>query len=153
MTLRLVNFADKCLVLDRSSISVFFSELSWPDPTNQDDITRLENHLSPQSWFCFKLSQIIPLIKPSSFLLDTPPSKHLMHLERVFVKHNSVQLSPSRARTLYIVGPKILLKTTWRWPVGAETCSYLVIIIIIISNLSNDRSKASSKTIPPHSAI
>ena len=29
----------------------------------------------------------------------------------------------------------------------------IVIIIIIISNLSNDRSKASSKTIPPHSAI
>ena len=28
-----------------------------------------------------------------------------------------------------------------------------IIIIIIISNLSNDRSKASSKTIPPHSAI
>ena len=27
------------------------------------------------------------------------------------------------------------------------------ILIIIISNLSNDRSKASSKTIPPHSAI
>ena len=27
------------------------------------------------------------------------------------------------------------------------------IIIIIISNLSNDRSKASSKTIPSHSAI
>ena len=27
------------------------------------------------------------------------------------------------------------------------------IIIIIISNLSNDRSKASSKKIPPHSAI
>ena len=26
-------------------------------------------------------------------------------------------------------------------------------IIIIISNLSNDRSKASSKTIPPHSTI
>ena len=26
-------------------------------------------------------------------------------------------------------------------------------IIIIISNLSNDRSKASSKTIPPHRAI
>ena len=29
----------------------------------------------------------------------------------------------------------------------------LYIIIIIISNLSNDRSKASSKMIPPHSAI
>jgi len=29
----------------------------------------------------------------------------------------------------------------------------IIIIIIIISNLSNDRSKASSKTIPPHSAI
>ena len=29
----------------------------------------------------------------------------------------------------------------------------IYIIIIIISNLSNDRSKASSKTIPPHSAI
>jgi len=28
-----------------------------------------------------------------------------------------------------------------------------IIIIIIISNLSNDRSKASSKAIPPHSAI
>ena len=28
-----------------------------------------------------------------------------------------------------------------------------IIIIIIISNLSKDRSKASSKTIPPHSAI
>ena len=27
------------------------------------------------------------------------------------------------------------------------------LVIIIISNLSNDRSKASSKTIPPHSAI
>ena len=26
-------------------------------------------------------------------------------------------------------------------------------IIIIISNLTNDRSKASCKTIPPHSAI
>ena len=30
---------------------------------------------------------------------------------------------------------------------------YLWYRIIIISNLSNDRSKASSKTIPPHSAI
>jgi len=29
----------------------------------------------------------------------------------------------------------------------------MVYIIIIISNLSNDKSKASSKTIPPHSAI
>ena len=29
----------------------------------------------------------------------------------------------------------------------------IIYIIIIISNLSNDRSKASSKTIPPHSAI
>ena len=28
-----------------------------------------------------------------------------------------------------------------------------IITIIINSNLSNDRSKASSKTIPPHSAI
>ena len=28
-----------------------------------------------------------------------------------------------------------------------------IIIIIIIRNLSNDRSKASSKMIPPHSAI
>ena len=32
-------------------------------------------------------------------------------------------------------------------------CIQLVLIIIIISNLSNDRSKTSSKTIPPHSAI
>ena len=31
--------------------------------------------------------------------------------------------------------------------------TFKLIIIIIISNLSNDRSKASSKTIPPHSAI
>jgi len=29
----------------------------------------------------------------------------------------------------------------------------IFVIIIIISNLSNDRSKASSKMIPPHSAI
>ena len=29
----------------------------------------------------------------------------------------------------------------------------IIIIIIIISNLSYDRSKAFSKTIPPHSAI
>ena len=29
----------------------------------------------------------------------------------------------------------------------------IIIIIIINSNLSNDRSKASSKTIPPHNAI
>jgi len=29
----------------------------------------------------------------------------------------------------------------------------VIIIIIIISNLSNDRSKASCKTVPPHSAI
>ena len=28
-----------------------------------------------------------------------------------------------------------------------------LVVIIIISNLSNDRSKASSKMIPPHSAI
>jgi len=31
--------------------------------------------------------------------------------------------------------------------------NYVRDAIIIISNLSNDRSKASSKTIPPHSAI
>ena len=31
--------------------------------------------------------------------------------------------------------------------------AHLQLIIIIITNLSNDRSKASSKTIPPHSAI
>ena len=30
---------------------------------------------------------------------------------------------------------------------------YIYIYIYVISNLSNDRSKASSKTIPPHSAI
>ena len=30
---------------------------------------------------------------------------------------------------------------------------YIIIIIIIISNLSKDRSKASCKTVPPHSAI
>ena len=29
----------------------------------------------------------------------------------------------------------------------------IIIIVVVISNLSNDRSKASSKTIPPHSAI
>jgi type II secretory pathway component PulF len=29
----------------------------------------------------------------------------------------------------------------------------IIIIIIIVSNLSKGRSKASSKTIPPHSAI
>jgi len=34
-----------------------------------------------------------------------------------------------------------------------QECKHQNIIIIIISNLSNDRSKASSKTIPPHSAI
>jgi len=34
--------------------------------------------------------------------------------------------------------------------VGMYVC---IVIIIIISNLSNDRSKASSKTIPPPSAI
>ena len=36
------------------------------------------------------------------------------------------------------------------------SCEYqhnIIIIIIIISNLSNNRPKASSKTIPPHSAI
>jgi len=33
------------------------------------------------------------------------------------------------------------------------TAIIIVIIIIIISNLSNDRSKASSKVIPPYSAI
>jgi len=31
--------------------------------------------------------------------------------------------------------------------------SFMAINIIIISNLSNNRSKASSKTIPPHSVI
>ena len=36
---------------------------------------------------------------------------------------------------------------------GEEKSDPYIIIIIIISNLSNDRSKASSKTIPPHSAI
>ena len=29
----------------------------------------------------------------------------------------------------------------------------IIVVVIIICNLSNDRSKASSKTIPPHSAI
>jgi len=37
-------------------------------------------------------------------------------------------------------------------PSDQEVNEREVIIIIIISNLSNDRSKASSKTIPPHSA-
>ena len=43
-----------------------------------------------------------------------------------------------------------------REPICEESGNYLIdlrFIIIIISNLSNDRSKASSKTIPPHSAI
>ena len=50
------------------------------------------------------------------------------------------------------------------WPVNDlrfSTCPFIVAnehveithLIIIISNLSNDSSKASSKTIPPHSAI
>ena len=34
-----------------------------------------------------------------------------------------------------------------------KTKIFSYFIIIIISNLSNGRSKASSKTIPPHSAI
>jgi len=41
-------------------------------------------------------------------------------------------------------------------PLTSKRCIlyiYSTNIIIIISNLSNDRSKASSKTIPPHSAI
>ena len=38
----------------------------------------------------------------------------------------------------------------WSLGVGQRRTKFL---IIIISNLSNDRSKASSKTIPPHSAI
>ena len=36
-------------------------------------------------------------------------------------------------------------------PANTRPCS--VSIIIIISNHSNDRSKASRKTVPPHSAI
>jgi hypothetical protein len=36
---------------------------------------------------------------------------------------------------------------------NTQSVIIIIIIIIIISNLSNDRSKASSKTIPPHSAI
>ena len=41
-------------------------------------------------------------------------------------------------------------------PHGGQECVYMYIyiyIIIIISNMSNDRSKASSKTIPLHRAI
>ena len=41
----------------------------------------------------------------------------------------------------------------WLQRQGNQYCTTSNIIIIIISNLSNDRSKASSKTIPPHSAI
>jgi len=37
--------------------------------------------------------------------------------------------------------------------IGTKSIRIYIIIIIIISNLSNDRSKAPSKTIPPHSAI
>ena len=36
---------------------------------------------------------------------------------------------------------------------GMKVMYEIILIIIIISNLSNDRSKASSKMIPPHSAI
>jgi len=46
---------------------------------------------------------------------------------------------------------EMMQKLLGLWPDpegGCEKC-----IIIIISNLSNDRSKASSKTIPPHCAI
>ena len=47
---------------------------------------------------------------------------------------------------LVIAQNKKVLKLCYRYLL-------IIIIIIIISNLSNDRSKASSKTIPPHSAI
>ena len=41
----------------------------------------------------------------------------------------------------------------WRNPEVKDHLENLGIIIIITSNLSNDRSKASCKTVPPHSAI
>jgi hypothetical protein len=46
-----------------------------------------------------------------------------------------------------------ILYTLETWFVSGVIGNILDIIIIIISNLSNDRSTASSKTIPPLNAI
>jgi len=55
------------------------------------------------------------------------------------------------AATLWVGSPRVLATCPWRWKY--YDLSKRRWSIIIISNLSNDRSKASSKTIPPHSAI
>jgi hypothetical protein len=75
--------------------------------------------------------------------------------------HSPVSPSlPSRASPCAITFQRVStkLKIGALRDVGADGTIILglilcCIIIIIISNLSNDRSKASSKTIPPHSAI
>ena len=65
--------------------------------------------------------------------------------------HNSKYkaLGVETKETLYARAPKLVCENadvTVLWNQGYTQ-------IIIISNLSNDRSKATSKTIPPHSAI
>jgi len=52
--------------------------------------------------------------------------------------------------TVFMFGPQLVEALRYK-PEGRGF--YSSFIIIIISNLSNDRSKATSKTIPPHSAI
>jgi len=73
---------------------------------------------------------------------------------------------PKKTFVMYVTDILILLKypailcirslfqlTSFRVRAYISTTLCFVIIIINISNLSNDRSKASSKTIPPYSAI
>ena len=61
--------------------------------------------------------------------------------------HDPVELSPYRGKITWKAGGNQIRSE------GFEQGNSILHIIVIISNLSNDRFKASSKTIPPHSAI
>ena len=97
-------------------------------------------------------------------------SSHYVQQKNVFLCFNFRNLTSTVTyvtRTMifvinsYIDSIRFVAFQVWPLPVIIRTLNLtagnalgvIIIIIIIISNLSNDRSKASSKTIPPHSAI
>ena len=76
---------------------------------------------------------------------------------RIFTCHNALRLFKNSHNTKFRVVALSLIpqRVVVIFPLNEyfRSLSLTYYIYIIISNLSNEKSKASSKTIPPHSAI
>ena len=118
---------------------------------------------------CLKLNQLDALISQIYFWNKTlhVSDSFSVHLKEFFTVHTAMLCHTAYLYDIYqcfsipginyTVPREILLELIINLNVilYLSTCHtvHIIVLIIIVSNLSNDRSKVFSKSIPPHSAI